>query len=72
MTSILPPATMSFTEPFALASYALPKKEHTPWTHATTPTPAPGRPDGLITVTAQGDGVHILDVRPPPLLRSPS
>ncbi len=59
----------SIQEPFSLSTYATSKrlqkksqkggKSSLYASHTTAPTSS----DGYVTVTAQGDGVHILDVR---------
>ncbi|KAJ7349092.1 hypothetical protein DFH08DRAFT_697617 [Mycena albidolilacea] len=61
----------SIGEPFHLASYGVAQRLHKLKTKSQRPTPsvfathekiASGSKDGYVTVTAQGDGVHVLDL----------
>ncbi|KAF7305181.1 hypothetical protein MKEN_01233300 [Mycena kentingensis (nom. inval.)] len=51
---------MSVNEPFHLASYAVPRASKTP--HNLYATHAQHASEGYVTATAQGDGVHVLDL----------
>jgi hypothetical protein len=59
--------TNVFGEPFVLASYSASQKfvlsgSKEPFVYAKY-SKGTGRSDGYVTVTAQGDGVHVLNVR---------
>lgn len=64
----------SINEPFLLATYGTPQrlsksgsgsKKQKPLTNVfATHGKASGSSDGYATVTAQADGIHVLDVRP--------
>jgi len=56
----------SIGKPFLLSSYNLPKRLPKPTDASSiyvTHTRTSNNSDGYVTVAAQGDGIHILDVR---------
>jgi hypothetical protein len=57
-----PKMSASIADPFVLSTYALPKTASSAGHVFATHCAIPGRSEPLVVVTAQADGVHILDV----------